>query len=47
MAYPDAWIYSFGKDGIRRVEYTETEHYQISRDFLLHPDRMLKTLLGE
>lgn len=47
MAYPDAWIYSFGKDGIRRVEYQDTEHYQVTRDFLLHPDRMLKALLGE
>lgn len=45
MAYPDAWIYSFSKEGIRRVDYKETEHYQVTRDFLADPQRMLQILL--
>jgi predicted ATPase len=34
MAYPDATIYELGADGIRTVEYEETEHFRITRDFL-------------
>jgi predicted ATPase len=45
MAYPDAWIYLCDSEGIRRVEYTETEHYKVTRDFLADPDRMLRILL--
>lgn len=45
MAYPDAWIYAFGRDGIRRVAYEDTEHYQVTRDFLANPKRMLDVLL--
>lgn len=47
MAYPDAWIYACSPEGLRRVEYRETEHYLVTRDFLADPDRMLRTLLGE
>ncbi len=45
MAYPDARIYSFGSDGIRAVNYTETEHYLITRGFLGNPARSLAELL--
>ncbi len=45
MAYPDAWIYAFSKNGIERVAYTDTEHYQVTRDFLMNPERMLRTLM--
>ena len=47
MAYPDATIYLFGQDGIREVEYTETEHYKVTRRFLERREQMLKQLLGE
>ena len=46
MAYPVAWIYQCGKGGITRVHYEDTEHYQVTRDFLLNPQRMLKVLLA-
>ncbi len=46
MAYPDAWIYQFATDGITRVSYEETEHFQVMRSFLANPERMLRTLLG-
>lgn len=45
MAYPDAWIYQFSREGVERVAYQDTEHYQITRSFLSNPERMLRTLL--
>jgi len=47
LAYPDAWIYQFTPTGIARVEYKETEHYRVTRQFLDRPERMLSLLLGE
>jgi predicted ATPase len=47
MAYPDAWIYTFGSEGIRRVEFTETKHYLVTRGFLHHTQSMLKELLTD
>ena len=45
MAYPESWIYSCSASGLSRVRYQDTEHYQVSRDFLANPERMLKVLL--
>jgi len=47
MAYPDAYIYQCDGEGIRRIAYEETEHFQVTRDFLANPQRMLDILLGE
>jgi predicted ATPase len=47
MAYPDAWIYLLNEDGISRVDYEDTEHYTITRDFLNHTQTSLKALLSE
>jgi predicted ATPase len=47
MAYPNAWIYHCSEDGIKRIDYKDTEHYQVTRDFLLNPERMLEILLQE
>lgn len=47
MAYPDAWIYQFTPQGVSRVAYEDTEHYQVTRAFMLNPGRMLKTLMEE
>jgi len=46
MAYPNATIYSCSKDGIRKVDYYETEHYQVTHDFLANPKRMLDVLMA-
>lgn len=46
LAYPDAWIYQFGADGVHRIEYKETDHFKITRDFLSNPERMLQLLFG-
>jgi predicted ATPase len=45
MAYPDAWIYQVSKRGLDRIEYKDTEHYQVTRDFLNRPEVMLDILL--
>jgi len=46
LAYPHAQIYEFGTDGIKAIKYTDTEHYQITRDFLNRHERMLEILLS-
>ena len=45
LAYPNARIYQFSQDGIAEVKYTETEHYQVTKDFLNRHERMLEILL--
>lgn len=47
MAYPAAIIYQFSADGVRQVDYEETEHYQITRMFLLRREAMLRELLRD
>ena len=47
MAYPHAKILQIEAAGLREVKYEETEHYQVTHDFLNHPQRMLKELLTE
>ena len=34
MAYPNSTIYQLGSSGVEIVEYEDTEHYQITKDFL-------------
>lgn len=45
MAFPGAEIMEFSADGIRKVCYKETEHYQITKRFLDNPEQMLHYLL--
>ncbi|MEO5713026.1 MAG: AAA family ATPase [Luteolibacter sp.] len=47
MAYPDAIIYEFSQEGIRRVAYTETEHYRVTKNFLSNPERMMGILFED
>ena len=47
MAYPDAFIYVLDGAAIRRVEYTDTEHYRVTRAFLSSPKRTLAVLLAD
>ncbi|MEW5725650.1 MAG: AAA family ATPase [Thermodesulfobacteriota bacterium] len=39
LAVPGAHIYCLDQVPIQRVEYLETEHYRLYRDFLNHPER--------
>jgi predicted ATPase len=45
LAYPAARIFSLGAEGIDAVEYEETEHYLVTRRFLMDHRRMLGELL--
>ena len=45
MAFPQARLYELSEEGVRAVEYRETEHYQLTKRFLDNPERMLRYLL--
>lgn len=47
LAYPHAWIYALGEEGIARTAYERTEAYRVTRGFLDDPDRALDRLLDE
>lgn len=47
LAYPDATIYSCDEGCLKKINYTETAHYQISKQFLNNPDIYLKNLFSE
>jgi predicted ATPase len=47
LAYPGARIYRFGEEGIETVDYEETEAYRVTRDFLEHRERSLRTLFSD
>lgn len=34
LSYPGATIYQFDESGIRQIAYEETEHFQVTKDFL-------------
>ena len=45
MAYPGACIYELSEKGIARVDYRDTEHYRMTKQFLDDPERMIRYLL--
>lgn len=45
MAYPESTIYRLDENGIDQSTYEDTDHYRITRDFLLRKDAMLNELL--
>lgn len=47
MAYPDASIFLLGEDGIEATDYTDTDHYQITKRFMNDHTGMLNTLLEQ
>lgn len=47
MAYPGALIYGLGTDGLAQVAYEETEHFQITRDFLNGRERYFQHLFAK
>lgn len=46
LAYPAAIIYQLSDLGIIPVRYEETEHFSLTRDFLLHRERFFRELFG-
>jgi len=47
MAYPEATIYHLSERGLVPLPYEQTEHFQITRDFLNHRETYLRHLLQE
>ena len=47
LAYPRAKILLFDETGISHVDYEDTEHYAVTRDFLNHYPRRLQQLLED
>ena len=47
LAFPGAEIWEFSEKGINKMPYKETEHYQVTKEFLENPERMLHYLLKE
>ena len=47
MAYPGAEVLYLTQDGIKSVSYQQTEHYQITKQFLNAPEQMCKYLFAD
>jgi len=47
MAYPGAKIYHCDEEGIRPIDYMDTEHYRLTKAFLDNPERFFKRLFDE
>jgi predicted ATPase len=47
LGYPHAWIYQATSRGLDRVDYEDTEHFQVTRSFLNRRETFLDTLLGD
>lgn len=45
LGYPDAWIYLASERGLERVDYEDTEHFQVTRNFLNRRQTFLDILL--
>lgn len=47
LSYPNARIFSFDGQEVVEIAYTDTDHYSITKDFLINYDRRLTQLLQE
>jgi len=47
LSYPDAWIYQATAHGLERVAYEDTDHFQVTRNFLNRRQTFLEVLLSE
>ena len=46
MAYPEADILVLGENGLEKTAYEDTEHYQVTKSFMVNRERMLRQLLS-
>ena len=46
LSYPGAVLFSLDGDTIREIDYRESDHYLLTRDFLNSPERYFKHLFG-
>lgn len=47
LSYPNSTIYEFSEHGIKKVLFEETEHYQVTKNFLNNYKLMLKELMAD
>jgi predicted ATPase len=47
LAYPSAVLLSLDGDAIREIQYMDTEHYRVTKQFLASPQRYLRYLFAE
>ena len=47
MAYPNADIFQFSDSGIKKVNYTDTEHYKVTKMFIDDHERIMHYLLDQ
>lgn len=47
LAYPHAVIYQFTDTGIRQIQYEDTDHFRITKDFLNHHEKSIAQLLDD
>ena len=47
MTFPGAKILEITQEGIQSVDYSETEHFLITKRFMDAPQKMIRELLGE
>ena len=45
LAYPRSTIYQFSEEGIKQVQYEETDHYRVTRSFLNRHSQMVDELM--
>ena len=46
MAFPEAELLELSENGIEKKNYRDTQHFQITKQFLENPERMLRYLMG-
>ena len=47
LAFPGATVLSFDDGSIQEVDYRDTDHYRVTRDFLEAPERFFRYLFDE
>lgn len=47
LAYPRARIYQFSESGIEEINYEDTEHYTVTKDFLNRHEMMMEILMDD
>jgi len=47
LAFPGALLYQLTETGIEKVDYEETEHYRLTRDFLLRRELFFRELFAD
>lgn len=46
MTFPGAEVLEINEEGIRAVDYKETEHFMVTKRFMDAPEKIIKELLG-